>query len=212
LHAAARALARYDLVALTSENGVDALFDAIDQVGLDARAFGAARIAAIGPGTSRALARHGVRADVVPDEHRGEALADEVRRVLGPAPAGKRVLLPRAAVARDAFPDALRAAGVQVEVVAAYRTRPPTEADVARLRETLSNRAIDVVVFTASSTVEHLCTIVPDAATKLAGVTVASIGPITSTTCQRLGLHVDVEASPYTIAALLDALEAHFEA
>ncbi|MEO7096469.1 MAG: uroporphyrinogen-III synthase, partial [Polyangiales bacterium] len=211
LRHAATALATYDFVAFTSANGVDRLFSAIADAGLDARAFRGAKIAAIGPGTARALERHGVRADLSPAEHRGEALAEEVLRALGSAARGKRVLLPRAAVARDAFPDALRAAGVEVDVVAAYRTVVPAQADIYEVRRLLESRSLDVVLFTASSTVEQLCALVPDATSALAAVPViATIGPITSATCKRLGLRVDVEASPYTIAALLDALEAHF--
>ena len=208
---AARHLERYDVVALTSANAVDALFATIAELGGDARALGRARVAAIGPGTTRALARHGVRADLVPAEHRGEALAEAILAMLTGAPTtAARVLLPRAEVARDALPDRLRAAGVQVDVVVAYRSRPPEPEEVAALRATLDARALDVVLFTASSTVDNLCALLDDPPRALAGVAVASIGPITSATCRARGLAVDVEAAPYTIPALLDALEAYF--
>lgn len=198
LQRAIRDLAPYDVIALTSANAVEALFGALAESSRDARALHRAAIAAIGPGTSAALARHGVRVDVVAEEHRGEALA---HAILGLRPV--RVLLPRAAIARDALPTILREAGVVVDIVEAYRTRAPTT------RRT-SIPACDAVTFTSSSTVERFFEIVPDAREVLKDARIASIGPITSETCRSFGLRVDVEAKPYTIPALVDALERSF--
>ena len=202
---AARELGSYDWVALTSANGVAALFDELARAGLDARAFGSARVAAIGPGTASALLARGVRANLVPDEHVGEALA---RAILAETKA-PRVLLPRAEIARDALPDAIRAAGGVIDVVAAYASRGPSEDERAALRDAM--RAIDVVTLTASSTVENLVAALgADASAILAKTTVASIGPVTTATATRLGVRVDVTATTYTIEAMLAALEAHF--
>ncbi len=204
---AARALDRYALVAFTSANGVEAFFRALDEAGLDARALRGAQVAAIGPGTAGALGRHGIRADVLAAEHRGEALAAAVLARVGPS---ERVLLPRAAVARDVFPDALAAHGVSCDVVEAYRTRAPSADAVAGALARLRTRPPDAIAFTASSTVENFCALLPAPDVLLRRVAVASIGPITSDTCRRLGLEVAVEANPYTIASLVAALEAHF--
>lgn len=204
---AVRALDRYALVAFTSANGVDAFFRVVFEAGLDARALRAALVGAIGPGTAASLARHGVRADVLADEHRGEAFAEAV---LARVPRGSRVLLPRAAVARNAFPDALVANGVAVDVLEAYRTRPPPPEVVAAALARWAESPPDAIAFTASSTVDNFCSLFPDARALLRGVAVASIGPITSDTCRRLGLEVALESSPYTIPALVSALEAHF--
>lgn len=212
LAAAAADLSRWDVVALTSENGVDALFSALSAAGKDARSLSGRLVAVIGPGTARALGRHGVAPDLVAEEHRGEALAEAITAALGGRAKDAAVILPRAAVARDALPDALRLACARVDVVEAYRTRGPDDAVVAALRETLAARAVHVVMFTASSTVQNLCAHVPDAPALLAGVTVGTIGPITSEACARAGIRVTVEASPYTVPALLDALGAHFAA
>lgn len=209
---AAREIGSYDLVAFTSANGVDALFAAIRAAGLDARAFGRALVAVIGPGTGRALQPYGVRADLAAEEHRGEGLAVAITAALGGSVAGKRVLLARAAVARDALPDALRAGGAHVDVVPAYRSVPAPAAALAPLRAALEASAVDVVTFTASSTVTNFCQAFPDAAALLSRAVVASIGPITSDTLRARGLRVDVEASPYTIPSLLDAIEAYFAA
>jgi uroporphyrinogen III methyltransferase/synthase len=195
----------YAWVAFTSANGVERTWAAIVAAGWDARAFGAARLAAIGPATARALEQHGLRADVVAKEFRGEGLAEELLAALGVKPC--RVLLARAARARDVLPDALRAAGCTVDVVAAYETRPaPPEAMNAIALELEATR-LDAVVFTSSSTVEHLCDALgPSAAALLGRVRVASIGPVTSATARDRGLRVDVEAREYTVPGLIRAL------
>ncbi|MGZ5969339.1 MAG: uroporphyrinogen-III synthase [Polyangiales bacterium] len=203
LAAAVRALATYDVVALTSANGVDALFAAMAEAKVDARAFGAAKIAAIGPGTRVALERHGIRADFEPEEHRGEGLA---RAILAVGP--KRVLLPRAAIAREVLPEMLREAGVAIDVVEAYRTRRPSDDAIGTQKQAFLDDPPHAITFTSSSTVENFVELFPVEA--LANVVVASIGPITSETCKRLGVRVDVEAKPYTLPALVDALEGQF--
>lgn len=202
----------YAVVLFTSANGVDRVFRALDARSLDARSFGKARVAAIGPATAEALRARGVRADLVAKEFVGEALARDVLALLGDAAVGSRALLARAEVARDALPDALRAAGVEVDVVAAYRTVPAPEADVAALRDALAEGRVDAVTFTSSSTVANVCDALgPDAPSLLAKTAVASIGPVTSQTARARGLTVAVEAGSYTVAGLLDALRAHFQ-
>lgn len=194
LRRAIESVAHYDVIAFTSANAVDAFFAALGELGRDARALHGPALAVIGPGTAAALAKYGVRADVTAKEHRGEALAEAV---LARNP--KRVLLPRAAVARDVFPEMLRARGVVVDVIEAYRTRPA---------EAHAPPPFDAVTFTSSSTVERFVELYPNM--PLERVVVASIGPITSETCRKLGIHVNVEASPYTVPALVDALERAF--
>ena len=204
---------RYDWVVLTSANGVDRLWAEMRRQGRDARAFGHAKIAAIGPGTAAALERCGVTADVIAKEHRGEALAAEVLAAMGSvAGAGApRVLLARAEVARDVVPDALRAAGCEVDVVSVYKTRSPPRPLLEALSSLLEGGEIDAVTFTSSSTVEHLCDALEARAVPLlAKTTVASIGPITTETARKRGLRVDVTAAEYTLPGLVSALEKHF--
>lgn len=208
-------LATYDLVAFTSENGVERFFAALDAAGLDARAFGRAEVAAIGDGTARALAGHGVRADLVPESFVGEALARAILARLedrGGA-AGQRVLIPRALVARETVPDALRAASVTVDVVALYETRPLSPPSAEVLRDRLGKGEIDAVMFTSKSTLDALCDLLgPDAPALLRGVALASIGPIASRAAHERGLEVAVEAETSTIPSLVDALEGYFRA
>lgn len=207
LAAAVRALGSYTWVVFTSANGVRAVFEALASAGLDARAFGAAKVLAIGPATAEALETGGIRADLVPTEYRGEAAASALLATGDVR--GLRILLPRAEIARDALPDALRAAGAALDVVTAYRNVAPDEATRSRIAELVRTRAIDVVTFTAPSAVrEVLAVLGPDGPAQLAALRVASIGPVTTEAAMRAGVRVDVTARDYTAAGLVVALVA----
>ncbi len=202
-------------VVFTSANGVARAWAEIAWQGKDARAFGDAKLAAIGPGTAQALAAHGLVADVVAKEFKQEGLAEELIAALAQSKAPtarRRIMLLRAEVARDALPDALRAAGYEVDVVAAYETRAPEPSEGESLRKALGAGEIDVVTFTSSSTATNLCDMLEGsekagAAALLGRTLVASIGPITTKTCETRGIRVDVTARTYTLEGLLDALE-----
>jgi uroporphyrinogen III methyltransferase/synthase len=189
---------RYDLVCLTSPNGVRLLFDRLSAVGLDARALAGVRVAAIGPGTARALSERGVIADVVPPER---FVAEGLVEALGSVPVS-RALVARAASARDVLVDALRSRGAEVDVVALYETvaEPLTEEQVAAVAQA------DYVTFTSSSTVRFLLAEL-GGRTGLAGRLV-SIGPVTSATLREHGLSPEVEAVRHDIDGLVDALMA----
>lgn len=199
----------YDWAVFTSVNGVDAFFASCARSGLDARVLGGVKVAAIGPATSAALRVHGIRADVVPSEYRGEAVASAILQHEGTL-AAKRVLITRAEVAREVLPQMLRDAGAEVDVVPAYRTLPAAPERFARIRELIEQGRIDWVAFTSSSTVERLVEgLGPDASALLKRTAIAAIGPITADTCTRLGLPALVVASEYTAQGLVHALVAH---
>ena len=181
------ALSTYDWVAFTSVNAVERVFAGLR----DARAFGAAKVAAVGPGTAAALAARGVVADLVPASAVAEALVEAF-----PAGAG-RVLLPQAAAARPVLAEGLRAKGWTVEVVEAYRTVPARPSD-----EALAAAAkADAIAFTSSSTVTSWLAL---------GATmppvVACIGPVTAATAAEHHLPVTVVATEHTVDGLVDAL------
>ena len=210
---------RYAWAAFTSANGVDRTFAEIAALGADARALASARVAAIGPATARALEKQGIRADVVAREFRGEGLASGMLEAMGRtgfgalavAGAGTRVLLARAAKARDALPEALRGAGCEVDVVVAYETHAPPAEIAAGLAEDLEAGRIDAVAFTSGSTVENLCDLLgPSAPSLLARPRVAAIGPITRDAAVARGLRVDVVPAEYTVPALVAALASSY--
>ena len=214
---AAQGLSTYDVVAFTSENGVAFFFRELDAQRRDARAFGRARVAAIGPGTAAALLARGVRADIVPTEFRGEGLASailadpEVRALLAAGRSAPRVLVPRALVAREVLADLLRDAGCEVDIVPVYETRAASADCRDDSVRRLEAGAIDVVMLTSSSTADSLCELLaPRAVELLRGVVVASIGPITTRAAEKRGLTVGVTAAESTLPGLVAALERHF--
>jgi uroporphyrinogen III methyltransferase/synthase len=193
LDAALPDLAAFDLVCVTSPNGAHALFARLDAAGLDARALAGRAVAAIGPGTARALAEHGIRADVVPERAVAEGLADAL--------AGadvRRALVVRGREGRDVLPDALRARGAEVELLLLYETvAEPLDAETAA-----AAGAADYVTFTSASTVRFFLR----AAGGLDGPRIASIGPATSAALREAGLEPAVEADPHTPDGLVAAL------
>jgi uroporphyrinogen III methyltransferase / synthase len=194
----APALSGYDLVCLTSPNGVRLLFSRLAEAGLDARALAGARVAAIGPGTASVLRSHGVIADVVPERFVAEGLVD----ALADVPV-RRALVARAAEARDVLVDALRERGAEVDVVALYETvaSPLTDAQLAAVTDA------DYVTFTSSSTVRFFLESAGGVACRLRA-RIVSIGPVTSTTLREHGLEPHVEASSHDIDGLIEALVA----
>lgn len=201
----------YTWLAFTSANGVQAFFHELREQGGDARRLGGVMVAAIGPATAAALREQGIGPDVIAQEFVGEAVADAILACHGKSKEPLRVLLARAAVARDALPNRLRAAGAGVDVVAAYRTLPPLPEDAARLSGLIRDGGVDVVTFTSSSTVEQTLAAVGDGAVDaLAKLTVACIGPITRDTAVARGIRVDVMADSYTTEGLIAALTQHF--
>jgi uroporphyrinogen III methyltransferase/synthase len=186
----------YELVCLTSPNGVRLLFEALTRDGRDARALAGAKVAAIGPGTAAELERHGIRPDVVPERSVAEALVDALRDV---PVEGRRALVARASEARDVLPEALRDRGAEVEVVALYDTvaEPLDE----KAREGLERATY--VTFTSSSTVRYFL----EAGGEVpADARVASIGPVTTGTAREHGLEVHVEAERHDIDGLVEAI------
>ena len=186
LRRAAAEADQYDLVIFTSVNGVERFFAC-----RPAKIRG--KLCAIGPATAAALKEHGYTADFVPRRY----IAEGVLEVLAGFPLnGARVLIPRAAVARDVLPKELERLGARVNVVEAYRTVLPRNTP----RELES---ADLITFTSSSTVTNFARLVPEG---LPGVKAASIGPITTATARQVGWEIAVEAKEYTIPGLVRAI------
>jgi uroporphyrinogen III methyltransferase/synthase len=196
---AALAAGEVDVVCVTSPNGAELLMEALATAGYDARALAGATIAAIGPGTARALAEHGVRADLVPERSIAESLAAEL---IERGVEGRRVMIARAAEARDVLSETLTKAGAAVEVVVLYETvreelGEPERAAVAEA---------DYVTFTSSSTVRNFVDALGGRDGPAERARVVSIGPVTSATARSLGIRVDVEAARHDIDGLVAAL------
>jgi len=209
LDAAIRALGTYRWALFTSVNGVAAFRARLAHAGLDGRSLAGRRVAAIGPQTADALRRAGIEPELVPDEYRAEGLL----RALGPRlERGDRVLVVRAAEAREVLPRELEAQGHPVTVVPAYRT-VLAEHGGERILALLRSGRLDAVTFTSPSTVGGFLALVGHAEAQrlLEDVVVAVIGPVTGDTAAQHGLRVTVMPREYTIPALADALAGHFE-
>ena len=201
---------RFAWVIFTSVNGVGMVDRRLAALGRGWAALAGTRVAAIGPATASALESRGVRAEIVPQEYRAEALAEALRGLVAP---GDRILLPRAAETRDVLVVELQRLGAEVTEVAAYRTRPPAEVAPA-LRTALARHEVDAVTFTSSSTARNFARLFTagERASLFAGVVVACIGPITAATAAEHGFTTHVMPSDYTIPALARALALHFGA
>ena len=185
-------LEEYDWLIFTSVNGVRYFLDRLDRSPRDLRAL-KARICAIGPATRRAVEALHLKVDLMPEKYIAESL---IESFAPHALEGKRILIPRAAVARDLIPTELRKRGAEVEVIEAYRnvipakTEPPQKADW--------------ITFTSSSTVKNYVALA--GRDSLKETRIATIGPVTTQTARTLGLKIDAEANPYTIEGLISAM------
>ena len=208
---ALKRIPQYDWLILTSVNGVEALAARMKRLKIPLGELGHIKIAAIGPSTRGATENMGLEVSVIPPKYVAESV---VNSLLGKVE-GQRVLLVRAAVARDVIPRELRNTGATVDVVEGYETVVP-ESSRVKLQSVMEDpeRRPHVVPFTSSSTVKNFVELLggrgrlPHMANLLDGVRLASIGPITSATLREFRLPVHVEAEEYTIAGLTRAIAA----
>jgi uroporphyrinogen-III synthase/uroporphyrinogen III methyltransferase/synthase len=208
LDAALRRFSNYDWLILTSANTVHALSDRSNQLGLLLGQPDSLKVAAIGEGTAKAATEAGLKVTIVPVSNVSESLVSALEGQMASA----KVLLARAAVARDVIPDALRVAGAQVDVVDAYQNRIPAAAP-DQLRRALAE-GLDAATFTSSSSVTHLKATATAAslAWPFPGVAAISIGPITSKTLRERGWELAAEASVSDISGLVKAVAEYFAA
>lgn len=193
----------FDFVIFTSVNGVKNFWERLRQKERDIRDLKGARLCAIGPVTAASLEEKGLRVEIIPPVFRAEGLVEQLRHMIKP---GDRVLLPRAAVARDLLPRALKEMGCSVTEVETYRTLPG-EADGEMLRQLLQQGEVQVITFTSPSTVRECVNLLGEGALALLdGVTLASIGPVTTAEAHARGLKIDVEAEEYTIDGIIKGL------
>jgi uroporphyrinogen-III synthase/uroporphyrinogen III methyltransferase/synthase len=202
LDTALRHIEQYDWVILTSANTVRALQDRGAVMGVDASRRCGGSVAAVGSATAEAAKAAGWEVTFVPESYVAESLVAGIGAEIGHQ---KRVLLARAAVARDVIPDALRASGALVDVVDAYRNVVPREAP-ERLRAALAD-GLDAATFTSSSSVTHLAEAAKASGVTFpfAGVPAVSIGPVTSGTLREMGWEPAAEADPHDVPGLIAA-------
>jgi len=194
-----------DYLLLTSVNAVKAFFDRLMALGYDHRALAHLKTVAVGPKSAAALESYGVTTDLVPDDFRAEGVVELLKGRVS----GKRLLYPKAALARDLIPEELAAAGAEVVAPVAYASGVPANT-ASRLQGALA-KGLDLLIFTASSTVQNFFDLLDVDNLQLAKqIPVASIGPLTSKTARELGFKVVVEPGSSTLDDLVAAIESYF--
>src|SRR5688572_15574772 len=206
--AAVKNIERYDWLIFTSVNSIAPFLERLRIGGKTVEALHSIQVGAIGPETAKRLASAGITASLVPERYQAEGILDAVKPELMKA---KRVLIPRAAEAREVLPETLRAWGAAVDVVIAYRTAL-ARVDVAPLADLLRRGAIDVITFTSSSTVKNFVRVFDGKSlAEIAGRSaLACIGPITARTVEEAGGRPAIVAEEFTTAGLTRAIVAHF--
>lgn len=192
-------------VIFSSVNAVEYVWERLKVMGMDARHFSGATVAAIGPATAQALRQRGIEPDFVPKRSVSEEVIAELSGVDW---TGSLVVLPCSAIGRDALAVGLAGLGAEVCRLPAYRNARP-EGVAERARAAFAE-GIDVVTFTSSSTVRNLLDILGDDRGLMQGCTIACIGPITAGTAKELGLSVDVVAAEHNVEGLADALVKYY--
>jgi uroporphyrinogen III methyltransferase/synthase len=194
----------YDWIIFTSANGVEFFFQRLRELRKDVRILKGIKLAAIGPATAGKLEKAGLLIDFMPGEYVAEAVIEGLKNL---GISGKRVLIPRAEVAREILPQELERLGAKVDAVPTYRTVSDPSA-IEELRKLLSEARINIIAFTSSSTVKNFMKATQglDLANLLKDVQIACIGPVTAETAEECGLVVSVTAKDYTIQGLVQSM------
>ena len=204
----------YDWLIFTSVNGVEYFLRRFLEKGHDLAEIDELQVCAIGEATADHLRDAQIHVDVVPAQFKAEGIFEALKDYLGGEENfnGLNFLIPRAAVARDYLPAALEKAGARADVVPAYRTLPPDDAEHGRTEALLMGGAVDCITFTSSSTVINFAQLfdTTDLTSLLGETEIACIGDITSETARRYGLETDIQPEEFTIPALARAIAEYF--
>lgn len=194
-----------DWIIFTSVNGVDSFFNRLFDLDGDVRDLKGVKICSIGPATTERIKGYHIRVDCQPPKYVAESVVETLKEVEDLK--GKRILMPRADIARSYLPEELQKMGAEVSDVVAYKTIPASNGD-GNVLEDLKNGLVDIVTFTSSSTVRNFVKIVGKDNLELfkEKVTFASIGPITTTTAEEMKINISVNADEYTIPGLVKAI------
>jgi uroporphyrinogen III methyltransferase/synthase len=202
LDAAIQRLGEFDWLVFTSANGVRYFLRRLDELGFDLRALGGIRLAAIGPGTAEILAGYHLRADLVPESFRSEALAD----ALAKRAEGARILLARADRGRAVLREELEHLAEVTQVAVYQNTDVPALPDAVAAR--IADGSVDWITLTSSAIATRLHDLLPEPARLRVrrDVRLASLSPVTSETVRGFGWDVAVEPEEYTWEGLVRSL------
>ena len=201
-------IANYDWLIFTSVNGVEQFLNRFEKLGKNIANLAGIEVGAIGPETARRLTAAQIEPTFVPKQYQAEGILEGL---ISETVLGKRILIPRAAKARDILPETLRRWGARVDVVEAYQTVLP-QVDVSALCRLLREGTIDMITFTSSSTATNFAIMLrgQDLPRLLSRAVVACIGPITRKTVEDLGMRPEIVSEEFTIPGLVRAMVDYF--
>jgi uroporphyrinogen III methyltransferase/synthase len=199
----------YDWLMFTSVNGVEQFLNRFEKLGKNIADLAGIEVGAIGPETAKRLTAAQIQPSLVPKQYQAEGILEAL---ISETVLGKRILIPRAAKARDILPDTLRQWGARVDVVEAYQTVLP-QVDVSALCKALREGTIDMITFTSSSTATNFAAMLrdQDLPRLLSRAVIACIGPITRKTVEDLGMRPEVVSEEFTIPGLVSAMVDYFD-
>jgi uroporphyrinogen III methyltransferase / synthase len=208
LDQAIKQIASYDWLIFTSVNGVDQFLSRFEKLGKNIADLAGIEVGAIGPETAKRLTAAHIQPSLVPKQYQAEGILEAL---ISETVLGKRMLIPRAAKARDILPETLRRWGARVDVVEAYQTVLP-QVDVSALCQLLSEGTIDVITFTSSSTATNFAVMLRDRDLPrlFSRAVIACIGPITKKTVEGLGMRPEIVSEEFTIPGLVNAMVDYF--
>ena len=198
----------YDWLIFTSVNGVEQFLNRFEKLGKNIADLAGIEVGAIGPETAKRLTAAQIQPSLVPKQYQAEGILEAL---IPETVLGKRILIPRAAKARDILPRTLRQWGARVDVVEAYQTVLP-QADVSALCKLLRDGTIDMITFTSSSTATNFAAMLgdQDLPRLLSRAVIACIGPITRKTVEDLGMRPGIVSGEFTIPGLVSAMVDYF--
>lgn len=207
LDAAFDQLEKYNWIIFTSANGVHFFFARLADKGMDIRDLRGIKICCIGPATARQIESRGIRVDLMPEEFIAEGI---LKSFAGIDLSGKKILIPRAAMARDVLPVGLRQLGAEVDLAATYQTvnSGRKKEDLAGL---ISDNKVDIITFTSSSTVTNFVEIMGADYRMPSHIRIACIGPVAAATARKAGFRVDISQEEYTIEGLVHSLVQYYK-
>jgi len=199
-------LVMYSWIIFTSANGVRFFLKRLQEKGRDLRDLKNIRISSIGPATAALLKKKGIKVEMVPNEYISEGVVKSFSEM---DIKGKKILLPRAEIARDILPEELARMGAEVDAVTAYRT-VQSGVDKGELQHHFDRGQVDVITFTSPSTVVNFVHIMGREFKLPEKVKIACIGPVTAAAARKSGFRIDIMQNEYTIPGLVSAIEAYF--
>lgn len=195
----------YNWLIFTSANGIEYTLRRLSALGKDIRELKGPTICAIGPKTKEGLEDLGLKVEYFPSEFRAEAIVEFFKKA---GVKGKRIIILRAKETRQVLPNGLKSLGAQVDCIPVYETVRPK-----RNLSDIDFDKVDCITFTSSSAVRNFASLFSK--NKLNGIikgkVIATIGPVTASTCKELKIKVDVEAKEYTLDGLTKAIAAYYK-